>query len=143
MKVCPYCHSDLPDDATFCSYCGKPIDKKKKIREEKKENVSRLKKNPRENNWAKLGLLLFFIGLIICDFFLGTLFNAMSEGSIFIFYVSLVLYAISIICGILSLYIDYKDQKNGYEPNGNKSFAIVCIVMSIYISLVNLTQVIL
>ena len=61
---CPYCHKEIPQDSAFCYHCGKELNgEKKEIKESKK-----LKKNPRENSFAKLGILLFFIALIGLDF---------------------------------------------------------------------------
>ena len=59
------------------------------------------------------------------------------------YYISLVMYIASIVCGALSLYIDKQDKKRGYEPNGNKNYAYISIFLSLFIGLVNLSQVIL
>lgn len=49
---CPYCHKEIPQDSAFCYHCGKELNgEKKEIKESKK-----LKKNPRENSFAKLGI---------------------------------------------------------------------------------------
>ena len=141
MKTCPNCYKDLPDDAEFCTYCGKPLTETK-IRNKKNEE-RQLKKNTRKNTWAMLGLLLLLLGLIVFDFILAMIIDAVGGTAIFPFYISLILYMISIVCGCLSLYVDWKDKKAGYEPNGNKSYAYVCICVSLFIALVNLTQVIL
>ena len=69
---CPYCHKEIPQDSAFCYHCGKEISADAL----KQKNKSKLKKNPRENSWAKLGILLFFIGLIGLDFIAGTIFSA-------------------------------------------------------------------
>ena len=53
---CPYCHKEIPQDSAFCYHCGKEISADAL----KQKNKSKLKKNPRENSWAKLGHLLFF-----------------------------------------------------------------------------------
>lgn len=141
MKTCPNCYKDLPDDAEFCTYCGKPLSESK-IKERKNEK-SKLKKNTRKNNWAMLGLSLLLLGLVVFDFIFPIIIDAFSGKSVFPFYISFVLYMISIVCGGLSLYIDRKDKKAGYEPNGNKSYAYVCICVSLFVALVNLSQVIL
>ena len=40
MKECPHCHKDLPDDSTFCIYCGRPIEKvKMKDLEKAEKNI--------------------------------------------------------------------------------------------------------
>lgn len=154
MKVCPYCHKDLPDDSTFCIYCGKPITKTSmKELEKAKEKISKeienkkydpaLKHNPRENNWSKLGLLIFLVSVIGLDFIGATAINAIDINTQFIFIISFVGYICAIGCGIMSLVIDYQDKKKGYRPNGNSKFAFVAIVMGIYIALLNLTTVIL
>lgn len=154
MKVCPYCHKDLLDDSTFCTYCGKPIEKvsikelekaKEKItkeREREKFDPS-LKKNPRENSWSKLGLMIFLISLIGLDFIVATVVNGLSIDSKMVFIISLIGYICAIVCGVMSLVIDYQDKKKGYRPNGNSKFAFVAIAMSIYIALLNLSTVIL
>lgn len=139
MKVCPHCHKDLPEDSIFCIYCGKPVDEiiedDKKSKKEKK-----LKKNSRENNFSKLGLLLFFIGLIGCDFILGTVLNATNGNTSIAFMISFVLYILSFACGVASLLVDRSDVKKGFEPTGNKGFAYACICLSLYITLINLSQ---
>ena len=84
MKVCPHCHKDLPDDSTFCIYCGKPLKKvSMKDLEKAKEKISKqremekndpsLKHNPRENSWSKLGLMIFLISLFGLDFIVATI----------------------------------------------------------------------
>ncbi len=140
MKTCPYCYKDLPDDAQFCTYCGKSLDGTQR---KKKDVQKKLKVNSRKNNWAVLGLFLLIIGLIGCDFLLSILLSAFIGNEVFPFYLSFLLYMMSIICGFLSLYIDRKDKKLGYQPSGNKSYAYVCICVSLFIALTNLSQVIL
>ena len=49
----------------------------------------------------------------------------------------------AIVCGVLSLRVDKQDRKKGFEPNGNKNYAWVSIVISGFVSLVNFSQVIL
>ncbi|MCD8027747.1 MAG: zinc ribbon domain-containing protein [Erysipelotrichaceae bacterium] len=150
MIECPHCHKDLPDDSIYCIYCGEPVKKitqkdlekaKKRIEEEKKD--PNLKDNPRKNNWSKLGLLIFFVCLVGLDFLLATVLEAMEFNSTFVFFISFIGYVIACACGIMSLVIDYQDKKKGYQPNGNTSMAWVDICISIYIALVNLTNVIL
>lgn len=148
MKQCPYCHKDLPDDSTFCVYCGKPlkkIDNKelKKSGSKKESYTSGLKHNPRENSWGKLGLMLFLIALIGLDFIVATVINAFGVDSKFVFYISLVLYIGAMICGALSFLVDHKDKKRGYEPNGSTGMAMISIFLSFYIILVNVSNVIL
>lgn len=140
MKTCPYCQKDLPDDSVFCTYCGKSLDKN--IQDKKKEEI-KLKKNPRRNSWATLGLLLLLVGLFGFDFFLSTVFQALGLNKVLPFYVSFVLYIGAVICGVLSLYVDKKDKSKGFETTGNNSFAYVSICVSIFTALVNLSQVIL
>ena len=154
MKVCPHCHKDLPNDSTFCTYCGKPIEKiSMKDLEKAKDKISKerdaekydpsLKKNPRENSWSKLGLMLFLISLIGLDFIVATVVNAMGLDSSIIFIISFIGYLGAIGCGIMSMLIDRQDKKKGYCPNGNGKFAMVTIVMGMYIALLNLSTVIL
>ena len=138
MKVCPHCHKDLPNDSVYCIYCGKPIDEV--VEDEKEKKEKKLKHNPRENSFAQLGLLLFFIGLVVCDFGLATVLNATNGNTAIAFWISFVLYVLSATSGIASLLIDKKDEKKGYEPTGNKGFAWACICLSIYIALINLSQ---
>jgi len=141
MKECPHCHKDIPNDSVFCYHCGKAIDMVPEDNKDKKNK--KLKKNPRPNSWSKLGLMLFFIGLLVFDFIIGTIVNAL-DGNVKIPYIiSTFIYIIAIICGILSLYIDKKDLKRGYEANGNKNYAYISIFSSIMIILVNLSQIIL
>lgn len=154
MKVCPHCHKDLPDDSTFCIYCGKPLQKvtmkdlekaKEKISKEKEreKNDPSLKHNPRENSWSKLGIMIFLISIIGLDFIVATAINALGMDAKFIFILSFIGYIAAIGCGIMSFVIDYQDKKKGYQPNGNSKFALVAIIMGSYIALLNLTTVIL
>ncbi len=71
--VCPYCHKEIPEDSVYCYHCGKELNK------QQKQNSNNLKKNPHENSFAKLGLLLFFIALFGFDFVLGTIFNPLYD----------------------------------------------------------------
>lgn len=141
MKECPHCHKDLPDDSTYCYHCGKAVDEILENKSEKK--VQKLKKNPRPNSWSKLGIMIFFIGLIAFDFILGTVVNAFGGNVKIPYIISMCLYIIAIICGIMSLRIDKQDMKKGYEPVGNKNYAYISIFLSIFILLVNLNQIIL
>ena len=111
MKVCPHCHKDLPDDSTFCIYCGKPLKKvSMKDLEKAKEKISKqremekndpsLKHNPREKSWSKLGLMIFLISLIGLDFIVATIVNGLGMNSKFIFIISLIGYICAI--GVLS-----------------------------------------
>lgn len=140
MKECPYCHKDIPEDSVYCYHCGKALNETDLPEEEKKP---RLKKNPRKNSWSKLGLMLFFIGLIALDFIVGTVVGAVGGNVKIPYYISLFVYMCSMTCGILSLYVDKKDKKNGFESNGNKNYAYISIFLSMFIALVNISQVIL
>ena len=53
------------------------------------------------------------------------------------------LYAGALVCGVMSLKIDKDDQKKGYEPTGNKNYAYISIFLSIFVALVNISQIIL
>lgn len=139
MKECPHCHKDIPHDSIYCYHCGKSIEEI----EEKNEETIKLKKNPRKNSWDKLGMMLFFIGLLVFDFVIGTIINAIGGNVKIPYIISLCLYIGAIVCGILSLYIDRTDLKKGYEPNGNKNFAYVCIFVSFFVALANFTQILL
>lgn len=139
MRECPYCHKDIPQDSVYCYHCGKAVDE---VIVKEKE-VSKLKKNSRKNSWSKLGILLFFVGLIVFDFIIGTTISAIHGNIKLPYYMSLIIYVGSMVCGILSLYIDSQDKKRGYEPNGNKNYAYISIFLSLFIGLINLSQVIL
>lgn len=154
MKECPYCHKDLPEDSTFCSYCGKPLQKvsmkdlekaKEKIEKERevKKTDPSLKRNPRENSWSKLGLMLFLISLIGLDFVVGSIVGSLGMETKIIFIISMIGYIGAIGCGVMSFVIDHQDKQKGFQPNGNSKFAMVAIIMSGYIALLNLTTVIL
>ena len=136
---CPYCHKEIPQDSAFCYHCGKEISADAL----KQKNKSKLKKNPRENSWAKLGILLFFIGLIGLDFIAGTIFSAVGGNVKIPYILSSFAYLGAIVCGVLSLRVDKQDRKKGFEPNGNKNYDWVSIVISGFVSLVNFSQVIL
>lgn len=86
---CPYCHKEIPQDSMFCYHCGKELNGEKK--EIKKSKT--LKKNPRENSFAKLGILLFFIALIGLDFIGGTVVNAVGGNVKIPYIISSIVYA--------------------------------------------------
>ena len=117
---------------------GKNLTEKKEIKKSKT-----LKKNPRENSFAKLGILLFFIALIGLDFIGGTVVNAVGGNVKIPYIISSIVYACALVCGVASLKIDKDDQKKGYEPTGNKNYAYISIFLSIFVALVNISQIIL
>lgn len=139
MIKCPYCHKDLTNDSMYCTYCGKSI---KKI-SEKTISDKVYKENPRKNHFASIGLILFFFALIVLDFILASIVASSGNNAVFVFQISLVFYLLSMFCGLLSIIIDYKDKKKGYRQTGSYGIAIVCILLPFYISLLNLTKVIL
>ncbi|UTY39650.1 zinc-ribbon domain-containing protein [Allocoprobacillus halotolerans] len=44
MKTCPNCYKDLPDDAKFCTYCGKPLEGSQRQNEKRKHYVKMIEK---------------------------------------------------------------------------------------------------
>ncbi len=135
---CPYCQKQIPEDSIYCYHCGKKIiqgnnDTRQEIK---------LKQNPKVNSFGKLGLLLFFIGLIVFDFIGGTIFNAFQTHIKIPFIMSSMIYILAFICGIISMKVDHDDMKRGYKPSGNKNYAYISIFLSLFVALVNLTQVI-
>lgn len=149
MKVCPHCNMDLPDDSIYCTYCGKPIEKVKETRNEtinntqgeEQEQTPKLKTNPRTNPFGKLGVFLFLVGLFGCDFILATVVNAITGNANFVFIISAVIYALSIVSGVLCLYVDHTDKKKGYEPNGGIQFAMLSIIMSAFTIILNVNTI--
>ena len=147
MIVCPHCNMDLPDDSTFCTYCGKPIKKvninTKTQKDEKIETVTEvvLKKNPRNNPLGKLAIFLFLVALVGFDFVISTVVYQFLGNADFVFIISGVIYALAIVCGALSLLIDNRDKKNGYEPNGGFGFAFGAIIVSVYMIILNLNSI--
>ena len=145
MKVCPHCHMDLPDDSVFCTYCGRPLEKVKEVYVEKVKDdngeihvqETTLKENPRTNPFGKLGVFLFFTGLFGFDFILATVVNAITGNANFVFIISTIIYVLSIISGVLCLYVDHKDKKNGYIPTGGIQFAMLSIIMSTFTIILN------
>lgn len=142
MITCKHCYKNLPDDAKFCIYCGKPLKQEVKRNENSTDAQLLLKENERQNYYAKLGVFLFLIALIGFDFILGTVVQALGGNFKIVFYVSLIIYFVAIGLGILSIFIDRKDKKSGFRPTGNIKFSILSIVMSLYIVILNITQVI-
>jgi len=135
---CPYCQKQIPEDSIYCYHCGKNIiQENNETRQEIK-----LKQNPKVNAFGKLGLLLFFIGLIVFDFIGGTILNAFQANIKIPFIISSFIYILAVICGIMSMKVDHDDMKKGYEPSGNKNYAYISIFLSLFVALVNLTQVI-
>ena len=114
------------------------MEKKKEIKESKK-----LKKNPRENSFGKTRYPPLFIALIGLDFVGGTVVNAVGGNVKLPYIISSLLYAGALVCGVMSLKVDKDDQKKGYEPTGNKNYAYISIFLSIFVALVNISQIIL
>ncbi len=149
MKVCPHCGMDLPDDSIYCTYCGRPLEKVKEVRVETKKDEeteatvqqTQLKQNPRTNPFGKLGVFLFFAGLFVCDFILATIVHNITGNANIMFIISTVIYVLSIISGILCLYVDHTDKKKGYEPNGGIQFAMLSIIMSTFTIILNVNTI--
>lgn len=148
MKVCPYCRQDLPDDTVFCSHCGKPLEEVKKEPQKtiKKERRAKQQNNKQseptqKNIWTTLGIILFLLALIGFDGIIATIFNALNMDYKIIFGISLVLYACAISCGIVALIKDLQLKKQEKQTSGNYPMAIAEIVISSYIILVNLQQI--
>ena len=114
---CPYCHKEIPQDSMFCYHCGKELNGEKK----------EIKKS------ALIGL--YFVGV--------TVVNAVCGNVKLPYIISSLLYAGALVCGVMSLKVDKDDQKKGYEPTGNKNYAYISIFLSIFVALVNISQIIL
>ena len=129
--VCPYCHKEIPEDSVYCYHCGKELNK------QQKQNSNNLKKNPHENSFAKLGLLLFFIALFGFDFVLGTIFKTIGINIKIPYMISTLLY----VGAIISLKLDKKDEQKGYQPTGNKNYAYISVFASIFVTLANIATI--
>lgn len=150
MKVCPYCRHDLPDDSTFCVHCGKPVEAKK---EEPKKTTKRQRtsyekekvvlEKAKRNIWTPLGVILFLVGLVVFDGILATVFNSFKMDYKIIFIISTILYLGAIACGVLSILEDRKARKENKVPAGNGMLAYAEIVISFYVMLVNVQQILL
>ena len=55
--------------------------------------------------------------------------------------ISTLLYVGAIICGILSLKLDKKDEQKGYRPTGNKNYAYISVFASIFVTLANIATI--
>ena len=73
----------------------------------------------------------------------GTVVNAVGGNFKIPYIISSIVYACALVCGVASLKIDKDDQKKGYEPTGNKNYAYISIFLSIFVALVNISQIIL
>lgn len=139
MKECPHCHKDLPDDAVFCTYCGRSLKKQDTKQEEQK---TKLKPNPNPNNLAKLALMLVVGTVIVFDFVLGSIVSTITGTTAkWVFVISFVLYMLAIAIAILSFVKDKQDKAKGYETADNGTYAMAAIGFAVFISLLNLTQV--
>lgn len=146
MKECSYCHKDLASDSTFCTYCGKQLvvtAKENKVKDQSTAREEEAKINPESKPWGKMAFFLFLVAFIGFDTIIATIINTLNIDYKFVFVISFVIYALSIICGIISFITDFKDKKNGYRASGNMPFALASIVVGLYISLLNLTAIIL
>lgn len=83
--------------------------------------------------------MIFLISLIGLDFIVATIVDDLGMDSKPILIISPIGYIRAIGCSVMSFIIDYQDEKKGYQPNGNNKFAIVAVVMSVYIALLNLS----
>ena len=113
----------------------------KELSNKQKHSSIKLKKNPHENSFAKLGLLLFFIALFGFDFILGTIFKTVGINIKIPYMISTVLYVGAIICGALSLNLDKKDEQKGYQPTGNKNYAYISVFASMFVTLANIATI--
>lgn len=149
MKICPHCYYDLPDDATFCTHCGKPIETiKKDIKLTKKERAKiqsiEVKKEKAEKNiWNSLGLFVFLLAFIGLDWVLGMIFNTLNWEYKIIYIISSIFYLIVLGCAIMSIRADRKAKKEGKEAYGNAGIPVALISFSSYIMLMNVQAIIL
>lgn len=154
MKVCPYCHQDLPDDSTFCTHCGKSLEdvqekkteekltKRQRSEQEKQVKQEQLEQAKR-NQWTIFGVILFLVGLVVFDGILATVFNSFKMDYKIIFIISTILYMGAIGCGVVSILTDRKSRKENKIPAGNGMLAYAEIVISFYVMLVNIQQILL
>lgn len=151
MKSCPYCRHDLPSDAVFCIHCGKPIEIEKvvttqkttkKQRAQEEANAVVLQKADR-NFWTPLGVILFLVALLGLDGVLAMVFNSFNMDYNIIFIVSAIIYVGTVFCGVMSILTDRKAKKDNKQPAGNAMLAYAEIILSVYIVLTNVQQVLL
>lgn len=151
MKSCPYCRYDLPNDAVFCSHCGKTIEVTK-VTETKKttkkqraveESKSIVLQKANRNFWTPLGVILFLVALLGFDGVLAMIFNSFNMDYNIIFIISAIIYVGTVFCGVMSIREDRKAKKENKQPTGNSMLAYAEIVLSAYIVLTNIQQVIL
>ena len=151
MKSCPYCRHDLPEDAIFCIHCGKPIEM---IKEEKASKltkrqraVEQSKAAPLEkagrNFWTPLGIILFLVALLGFDGVLATILNSLGMEYTIVFIVSAIIYVGTVFCGVMSILTDRKSKKENKQPAGNAMLAYAEIILSVYIVLTNVQQILL
>lgn len=131
MKICSHCLKEIPDDAKFCIYCGNKIENTNV--ETKNEKTIEEYSNP----YTKLAFRLLLIGFIGCDFLLAILCNIIGINVKYPFYISALIYVLSIICSVLSLY-DNSEKKLMLNK-----YSIICLVAGLVIFFTNLTEVIL
>lgn len=158
MKVCSYCHSDNISEALFCVSCGKEflvegpeldkdelrkLTKKERALKQKQLEEEQVKKKAPRNHFGTLGIILLLIALVVFDGILGMIFNAINLDYKIVFVISTFIYILGIVSSSYSILIDNKAKKTGLEPSGNITLSIAGIVISLYIILVNIQQVIL
>ena len=142
MLNCPRCGKLIPDDSDFCQYCGKSITDLS-IEESQDAATQHLKENPRKNDLGKYAILLMVLTVIVFDFVLGTVFNALGWNVKIVYIISMIIYILCIVLAVMSLLVDRSDKKKGYEPSNNFAYAIAAVTLSIVIILLNLQGVIL
>lgn len=151
MKSCPYCRHDLPNDAVFCVHCGKTIEV---IKEEKEQKMTKRQRSSTEskavqlekanrNYWTPFGIILFLVALLGFDGVLAMIFNSMNMDYNVVFVISAIIYVGTVFCGVMSILTDHKAKKENKQPTGNAMLAYAEIILSVYIVLTNVQQVIL
>ncbi|MCL2560451.1 MAG: hypothetical protein FWE07_08175 [Turicibacter sp.] len=125
MKTCSYCQEQQPTDRAYCTACGKSLSLAGET--SKEEVVNR-------NAFAALGLLLFFLTLVIFDGVATFLFGGNTTVSL----LSIICYAVVLCLSVLALRFEKKKMVN--EAQGNVSLIIAQTMMSILMILINLQQ---
>lgn len=139
MKTCIHCQKIIDDRSKFCPHCGQTqeivVDQDSNDQPKTPEVVA--------NHLGSMALVLFFVALLGFDFLLPTLFDYLKLDPIIPFYISSIIYLAACLICILSLVDYFRKKRQGIRLNAKaNSTAYAVMVMSIFLLVMNVTQVI-
>ncbi|MDR1794085.1 MAG: zinc-ribbon domain-containing protein [Erysipelotrichaceae bacterium] len=138
MKTCPYCKKKVDDDSKFCPFCGRNLTKVTKQAIALSEEETKIKN--RIQALANLALIVFFGGLIICDWLLNVLLGAMNISTKGPIYLSCAVYLVAGAIALLAIYQYFLVKKKGIAVENHELvvplgvLSVIVLVLLINIS---------